>query len=396
MADPPEAPFDISLLDQSDWPEWWHTHPPWSQDPELDDLLRLALPKEQAEWKRGGQTFQWREDFLRMLQGRWRSLAPRPPKPRSAEVQDLEKMLQSYVRGMEAMGAERATVDKQLREWAEQRERTAARHRETDQRIHEDFDAIRSGLGELATIYEREKREKPPTAPVGWLKIFGACILAFAALIGAIATAFQQAGIINVFLAHLILIFGWLGFVASFLLLEHFVSLPLRRMIKLTIFAALLSGVFMLAMDRWMVSLKAAQTIAPPGLTPTTPSSQTESVPPTKEKVFTDVKPEYLVGLYQKYNSAQADQVVKTYIGQPLKASGVVSDVRRDGDDVSVVLMVKRVDGWTLYAIAAAFDEQRWKDRAVVLSKGEKVTVLGKIRGVSDMSILLEHCEIIE
>lgn len=139
---------------------------------------------------------------------------------------------------------------------------------------------------------------------------------------------------------------------------------------------------------RVVPTLSAASSQTSPPLSPSTAQNE--------QRVFTDITPEQLIGFYKKYNSAQADQIVKTYIGQPLKASGVVYDVERIGDDVRMLLMVKGMSGWTHYAISARFDDQRWKDRAVVFDKGETVTVAGRILGVSETSVLLEHCEIIE
>ena len=67
-----------------------------------------------------------------------------------------------------------------------------------------------------------------------WPKIIGATILAFVTLVGSIGAAFQLAGIVNVPLAHIILLVGWLGFVGSFLLLERVLALPRRCMVRTT------------------------------------------------------------------------------------------------------------------------------------------------------------------
>lgn len=245
---------------------------------------------------------------------------------------------------------------------------------------------------------EHKDRSQPEKRP----KILGATILAFCALVGAIATAFQQAGIVNVPLAHIILLVGWLGFVGSFLLLEHVVSLPRRRMIRIAVGVAIVSGLVMLGMDRWMVSLKAEQTEARPTQDNSlVPKPIPEATHTTEKRTFTDVEPKYLVGLYKKYSSAQADEAIKTYIGKWIKMSGIVGDVNREKrfdepDIVSMFIDVENANHKLLYIVSADFEEQRWMDRALIFSRGEKVTVIGKIRRVGYSSVHLEKCDIVE
>jgi hypothetical protein len=148
----------------------------------------------------------------------------------------------------------------------------------------------------------------------------------------------------------------------------------------------------------------------PPPPAPVPPSSQSSpsigtpsvTLPITNERIFTDVKPEYLTGLYEKYRSAQADEAVKSYIGKWIKVSGNVSDVSREKgyfgspDTVFISLTVIKPDGHRLYSVLANFDQQRWIDRALIFGRGEEATVLGQISHVTDTSIALRECEIIE
>jgi hypothetical protein len=132
-----------------------------------------------------------------------------------------------------------------------------------------------------------------------------------------------------------------------------------------------------------------------------TPSTVTSTAPAVEQRIFIDVDPGYLVGLYQKYNSAQADEAVKTYIGKWLRVSGNVGDVTRqrrlnERGTVSMMISVKRADGFHLYTILADFDDQRWIDRALIFNRGEKVTVIGKLERVIESGIILEKCEIVE
>jgi hypothetical protein len=133
-------------------------------------------------------------------------------------------------------------------------------------------------------------------------------------------------------------------------------------------------------------------------LTPAMPSD-----PAASQRVFVDVKPEYLIGLYKKYNSVQADEAIKTYIGKWIKIPlAVVADVEREkhfGDKPDTIRLAATVDapnGWVLYSVIATFSDQRWMDRALILNKDEKVTIIGKIHHVIPPGIILEECELVE
>jgi hypothetical protein len=119
-------------------------------------------------------------------------------------------------------------------------------------------------------------------------------------------------------------------------------------------------------------------------------------------RVLTDVDPAYLVSLYKQYSTAQADQAVKTYIGKWVKVTGTVSDVTREDRSretltVSVSMHVetsnKELDSYTL---SASFEDQPSMDRALVLSRKERITVLGKIQRVIEPGILLGTCQFVE
>lgn len=130
---------------------------------------------------------------------------------------------------------------------------------------------------------------------------------------------------------------------------------------------------------------------SPPALSSNTSSS---------DKTVIEVDPAYLVGLYKKYNSAQADETVKPYLGKSTQVSGAVNDVYRqkiDGRDAaSVTIRVNKADGSGLYVAWADFTDDRWVSRALIFGRGERVTVVGKIYQVAESGISLGQCEIIE
>ncbi len=336
-----------------------------------------------------------RENLLRTLHGRWRSLKSKPSTSPQPQLPQSENVHAQWHRSDKQ---ERDVINAQKKKWAEEEARLEAKRRAADERLDANFNAVRSGLDDaIAMVADLEHRESL-NEPLQWPKIVGTTLLAFVALTAAIATAFQQAGIVNVFLAHLILLFGWLGFMGSFLLLERVVSLPPRRMVKATIIVGFISGLFMLGMDRWMVYLKVQANPSTEGSASISPPS---TAPNTTERIFIDITPEQLVGFYKKYNSAQADDLVKPYISQWVKVSGSVNDVNREKgftepDTVRLSLAVEDANGWIVYAVLADFNDQRWMNRALVFRKDEKATVVGKIKRVMPSGMAVVNCEIVE
>lgn len=118
-----------------------------------------------------------------------------------------------------------------------------------------------------------------------------------------------------------------------------------------------------------------------------TPDVPKELLPPTptpelkanEERALLDVKPEYLVGFFAKYNEAQAQKLVETYIGKWVQISGEFFDVSRD----AMVTMDPNTS--TGFFVLAQFEEQRWVDRVLVLRRGEAITVFGQITRITKL-----------
>src|ERR1051326_111331 len=127
-----------------------------------------------------------------------------------------------------------------------------------------------------------------------------------------------------------------------------------------------------------------------------------------QEQTPLDIAPEKLLGFFERYNHAQAEALVRPYLGKWMEVSGNVVEVRRerlisnessqritDGIEVTFeTLTIKKAK--STVAIYAMFEEQRWMDRAMVLKRNEGIRVRGQIKSVLSSSFSLEHCEIIE
>lgn len=126
----------------------------------------------------------------------------------------------------------------------------------------------------------------------------------------------------------------------------------------------------------------------------------------TNGREFLDIEPEKLFAFFEKYNDAQAEELVQPYIGKWLEMQGRVREVKRDVlrdkdfrpiPNITVRMETARRDKkessvWT----TAVFDEKRWMDRAFVLKNDEDIRVRGQIKYIFAHSFRLEHCEIIE
>ena len=139
---------------------------------------------------------------------------------------------------------------------------------------------------------------------------------------------------------------------------------------------------------------------------PTLPKTMVDASGDTKKnnevepRVFIDVQPAFLMSLFKKYNTIQAEEITKPYIGKWMQFSGVVTNVTRNVHDKSeTATMSIRPDPYETensYVVEAEFSDQRWIVRSSVMQRGEKVTVIGKIDQVIEPGIILRNSEIIE
>lgn len=86
----------LESIPKDGWPPWWSTNPPWDYNdtPDLEDLIKIMLPREREDWNMGGYSLHEREQILKLLQERWRGFSRTRPtlftKPADAEA--LESM----------------------------------------------------------------------------------------------------------------------------------------------------------------------------------------------------------------------------------------------------------------------------------------------------------------
>jgi hypothetical protein len=135
------------------------------------------------------------------------------------------------------------------------------------------------------------------------------------------------------------------------------------------------------------------------------------SISPTKEstpepRAFLDFEPEKLCAFFDKYNFAQAQDLIKPYLGKWMDADGTVLEVRHEtfypsaGDPskmgITVWIESTRIYKGTGIAVFAMFDDPQGIERAKVLQNKERIKVRGQIQSVRSHLFSLQHSEIIE
>jgi len=106
-----------------------------------------------------------------------------------------------------------------------------------------------------------------------------------------------------------------------------------------------------------------------------------------------DVDGKFLLGLYKKTTSVQADALAAFYIGKWIRLSAPVADVFTQGDEIFVLLTLAAD---TRFALAIlSFEAAQWSPSVSMLTSGSTIMVAGEIQRVSTMSIRLKCCELL-
>jgi hypothetical protein len=116
---------------------------------------------------------------------------------------------------------------------------------------------------------------------------------------------------------------------------------------------------------------------------------------PEAPRVFIDVTPTFLMGLYENTTAVKADAMFLAYIGKWIRCSGIVREVSKYFDDTTSVLLwddASSVQGAKL--IGAGFDRS-WKERVIDLPQVEHLSIIGEIKKSNSYNCSLEHCEIV-
>lgn len=118
-----------------------------------------------------------------------------------------------------------------------------------------------------------------------------------------------------------------------------------------------------------------------------------------EDRIYIDVTPAYLVGLFNDLTDLQAMPLTKPYLGKWMRVSGQLGNVMSGRETISQVTFKKKslddppVEHHTLYMY---FDRSEWDERLAVLPPGSPITVVGRLREFDRFDVHLERCELVD
>lgn len=120
-----------------------------------------------------------------------------------------------------------------------------------------------------------------------------------------------------------------------------------------------------------------------------------------EEKIFVGdgINPEYLLGFFEQHTAAQAQNATKDYVGKWMKVSGRVEQVSATyADFAQVTFGPKKVLSveWTDHITVYMHFRRTWKDRALILKRGEIITTIGQINRIETLVLQLDNCELVQ
>ncbi|MDE2802629.1 MAG: hypothetical protein OXK21_07095 [Chloroflexota bacterium] len=130
----------------------------------------------------------------------------------------------------------------------------------------------------------------------------------------------------------------------------------------------------------------------PQQLTNSVQSEQWKAIFKTIGRIYSPRTPAELVRAIQGMTEIAAERVMEPHLGQWLRVSVVVSDVSSRSGNISVYASGNDSQpNLHLYFVA-----RDWSSRLIVLNPGDTIRAEGKIARVTDSSLRLEECELVD
>jgi hypothetical protein len=115
---------------------------------------------------------------------------------------------------------------------------------------------------------------------------------------------------------------------------------------------------------------------------------ENKAIEPTKEKIFIDVTPAYLIGLYEDRTEMQANVLASAFMGKWISVSGKVINVAEGKGYCSIAFH----DADKKFVSAVCYGETM--KTAASIRRGQTVLARGEIAAVDQLRLRLEECEI--
>ena len=113
-------------------------------------------------------------------------------------------------------------------------------------------------------------------------------------------------------------------------------------------------------------------------------------LPSPTSRIFVKKTGSELVEKIKDMTDVAAEPIVDSYIGLWMDVNGRINNVARGIGTVTVY-----IDGGDVGpGFVLSFGKRLWFDKLKILDKGEKISAVGQIEGVSELFISLEKCEL--
>jgi hypothetical protein len=103
----------------------------------------------------------------------------------------------------------------------------------------------------------------------------------------------------------------------------------------------------------------------------------------------------YLTNLYDsEHTHIQSDALAKPFLGKWMRLSGVVHNVQATALSVKVTFKGKTGAPAEEFSDVHMTFGPAWKDRLSIVTRGEVITLVGKIASITQYNLFLENCEL--
>ncbi len=119
----------------------------------------------------------------------------------------------------------------------------------------------------------------------------------------------------------------------------------------------------------------------------------------TEDRIFVSkgITPEYLLSFFhQQHTVVQATNATKDYIGKWMKITGSVGNVLAGSERQAQVTFERQRSvprEWVDYTDVYMYFRGPWRERAIILKKGDNITVIGQIEQIEAVALHLGNCE---
>lgn len=98
---------------------------------------------------------------------------------------------------------------------------------------------------------------------------------------------------------------------------------------------------------------------------------------------------EEIIGFYEEHTALQADRLVETFLGRPIRVTGMLFNASGGEDNIQVQLGLGE-------RYVTAWFSGNWRSRLAELDKMTKVTIAGRLKSVDGIGISLDECELVK